>query len=179
MTNTLKSEDTVSASAETKLEWGAVTPAYEADRDRVIEALNDVLATEMVCMLRYKSHYYNAKGVRAASIADEFLEHARQEEEHADRVASRIAQIGGKPEFDPGKILQRSHIVFRPVNTLGEMVVENLKAERVAIQRYTELIRWLGNSDPTTRRMLEDILAQEEEHADDMVSLLEGQENLQ
>ena len=155
-----------------KIEEGAVTSAYQADRQRVIEVLNEVLATETVCTLRYRSHYFMAKGVHAPGIEDEFLEHAREEQEHADRVAKRITELGGTPNLDPVGLADRSHAQYGTGESLLDMVKEDLIAERIAIGTYSEIVRWLGNDDPTTRRMIEEILATEEEHADDMASLL-------
>jgi bacterioferritin len=155
-----------------KMEEGAVTASYQADRDRVVEVLNEVLATETVCTLRYKSHYFMAKGVHAPGIEDEFLEHAKEEQEHADRVAKRICELGGTPNLNPVGLAERSHAQYGGGDNLLEMVKEDLIAERIAIATYSEIIRWLGNDDPTTRRLMEDLLATEEEHADDMASLL-------
>lgn len=155
-----------------KIEEGAVTASYHADRDRVISVLNEVLATETVCALRYRNHYFVAKGVHAPGVAEEFLEHAQQEQEHADRVAKRITELGGSPDLNPVGLAERSHAQYGEGATLLEMVKEDLIAERIAIATYSEIVRWLGEDDPTTRRMMEDILAVEEEHADDMARLL-------
>jgi bacterioferritin len=155
-----------------KMDEGAVTASYRADRERVIEVLNEVLATETVCTLRYRSHYFRAKGVHAPGIEDEFLEHANQEQQHADRVAKRITELGGTPNLDPEGLATRSHAQYGEGETLTEMIREDLIAERIAIATYSEIVRWLGADDPTTRRMMEEILATEEEHADDMVKLL-------
>jgi bacterioferritin len=155
-----------------KMDEGAVTASYQADRERVIEVLNEVLATETVCTLRYKSHFFRAKGVHAPGIADEFLEHANEEQQHADRVAKRITELGGIPNLDPAGLATRSHAGYGTGETLQEMIREDLIAERIAIATYSEIVRWLGNDDPTTRRMMEDLLAVEEEHADDMANLL-------
>jgi bacterioferritin len=155
-----------------KMDQGAVTSSYGADLDRVIEVLNEVLATETVCTLRYRSHYFRAKGVHAPGIADEFLEHANEEQQHADRVAKRISELGGTPNLDPAGLATRSHAPYGSGATLNDMIKEDLIAERIAIATYSEIIRWLGNDDPTTRRMMEDLLATEEEHADDMANLL-------
>jgi bacterioferritin len=155
-----------------KIDQGAVTASYKADRERVIEVLNDVLATETVCVLRYKSHYYRAKGVHAPGVADEFLEHATEEQQHADRVAKRITELGGTPNLNPEGLSTRSHAQYGGGNTLNDMIKEDLIAERIAIATYSEIVRWLGNDDTTTRRLIEELLAKEEEHADDMANLL-------
>lgn len=159
--------------ARKNLEQGPITEAYGADRERVLDVLQSVLATEIVCVLRYKRHYYTAQGLQSAPVAAEFLEHANEEQEHADMVAERIVQIGGAPNFDPATLLQRSHSEYDASESLLDMVREDLVAERIAVQSYQEIIRWLGSDDPTTRRMLEQILAKEEEHADDLLSILE------
>jgi bacterioferritin len=155
-----------------KIDDGAVTASYRADRDRVVEVLNEVLATETVCTLRYKSHYFMAKGVHSAGVEGEFLEHATQEQEHADRVAKRIVELGGTPNLNPEGLATRSHAQYGVGDSLEDMIREDLIAERIAIATYSEIVRWLGDDDPTTRRMMEEILAVEEEHAEDMVSLL-------
>ncbi|MBA3394285.1 MAG: bacterioferritin [Deltaproteobacteria bacterium] len=155
-----------------KIEDGAVTASYTADRERVCAVLNEVLATETVCVLRYKHHYFMAKGVHAPGVEEEFLEHANEEQAHADMVAKRICELGGTPNLDPEGLATRSHAQYGTGGTLQEMIKEDLIAERIAIGTYSEIIRWLGNDDPTTRRMIEEILATEEEHADDMASLL-------
>lgn len=154
------------------LEDGAVTTGYKADREVVLRVLNEALATEIVCMLRYKRHYHMASGLNSENAAAEFLEHATQEQQHADQIAARITQLGGAPNFSPDGLLSRSHAEYVECDSLVEMIQENLVAERIAIDTYRELIAWLGNDDPTTRRMLEEILAVEEEHADDLVSLV-------
>lgn len=151
---------------------GAVTGAYTADRAKVIDVLNEVLATEIVCVLRYKNHYFMAKGIHAKPVADEFLEHANEEQGHADQVARRIAELGGNPNMDPAGLATRSHAEYREVTKLEDMIQEDLIAERVAIETYAEIVRWLGDDDPTTRRMMEGLLAVEEEHADDLANLL-------
>ncbi len=159
--------------AREKMDQGAVTSAYLADVDQVVAVLNEVLATEIVCTLRYKNHYFMARGVHGDSVAEEFLEHAREEEQHADQVAKRITQLGGVPNLNPEGLATRSHAEYRETTDLDEMIREDLAAERVAIATYSEIIRWLGDDDPTTRRMMEEILAKEEEHADDLSNLLE------
>jgi bacterioferritin len=158
--------------ARQKLEDGAVTPGYGADRSAVLRLLNAALATELVCVLRYRRHYHVAAGFRGATAAEEFLEHAVEEQQHADRIAQRIVQLGGKPDFDPEGLQNRSHSEYKACDQLDEMVRENLVNERIAIESYTEMIRFIGDGDPTTRRLLEEILAKEEEHADDMADLL-------
>lgn len=161
------------------MEEGAVTSAYTADRDTVIRILNEVLATEIVCVLRYKRHYYMATGIHAQAVAEEFLEHAKEEQGHADLAAERITQLGGEPNFNPEGMTGRSHSEYAEGKTLLDMVREDLVAERIAVESYSEIIRYLGNDDPTTRRMLETIMAKEEEHADDMKKILENlSENL-
>lgn len=151
---------------------GAVTGAYLADRGQVIGVLNEVLATEIVCTLRYKNHYFMATGIHAGPVADEFLEHANQEQAHADTVAKRITELGGNPDMDPARLGVRSHAEYKTGETLEAMITEDLIAERVAIETYAEIVRWLGDDDPTTRRMMEALLAVEEEHADDLAKLL-------
>jgi bacterioferritin len=159
--------------ARAKMMDGSVTGAYLADKDQVIEVLNEVLATEIVCVLRYKNHYYMASGINSQAAAAEFLEHATQEQEHVDQVAERITQLGGNPNFNPDGLGQRAHAEYKDVDTLDMMIKEDLVAERIAIETYSEIIRWLGNDDPTTRSMIEGILKVEEEHADDLVNLLQ------
>jgi len=136
--------------------------------------LNEALATEIVCMLRYKRHYFMARGVHAETVAAEFLQHAQQELEHADQIAARIVQLGGEPDFSPDTLTRRSHAEYVPGNTLVDMIKEDLVAERIAIDSYKEMIGVIGDDDPTTRRMLESILAVEEEHADDLAGLLDA-----
>ena len=154
------------------IENGAVTEGYTADRDTVIKLLNEALATELVCVLRYKRHYFMANGIHADSVAAEFLEHANDEQGHADQIAARIVQLGGAPNFNPEGLLTRSHAEYVEGDTLTEMIKEDLVAERIAIDSYREMVRYFGADDPTSRRMIEGILAVEEEHADDLVSLL-------
>ncbi|MEQ7920595.1 ferritin-like domain-containing protein [Xanthomonas sp. WHRI 1810A] len=160
--------------ARRNVEDGAVTESYSADIDTVIRLLNESLATELVCVLRYKRHYFMAKGVKAHVAAEEFLEHATQEAQHADKLAERIVQLGGAPEFNPDLLSKNSHAQYVAGNTLKEMVTEDLVAERIAIDSYREIIQYIGDKDPTTRRIFEEILEQEEEHADDMADLLDG-----
>jgi bacterioferritin len=155
------------------IENGAVTPGYKADRETVIRLLNEALATEIVCVLRYKRHYFMASGINAQSVAQEFLQHANEEQGHADQIAQRIVQLGGAPNLSPEGMLTRSHAEYVEGDSLIGMIKEDLVAERIAIDSYREMITYLGADDPTTRRMMEDILAMEEEHAEDLVSLLE------
>ena len=155
------------------LENGAVTEGYTADRETVVKLLNEALATEIVCVLRYKRHYFMASGIHAEGVAAEFLEHANDEQGHADQIAQRIVQLNGEPNFNPEGLLMRSHAEYVEGATLTDMIQEDLVAERIAIDSYREMISYFGNDDPTSRRMLEGILAVEEEHADDLVSLLE------
>ena len=154
------------------IEDGAVTDGYRGNRETVIKLLNEALATEIVCVLRYKRHYFMAQGIHADPIANEFLQHANEEQGHADELAGRIVQLGGSPNFSPEGILSRSHSEYVEGTTLIEMIREDLVAERVAIDSYTEMIRYVGDDDITTRRILEGILAVEEEHADDLASFL-------
>lgn len=159
--------------ARSQMENGAVTEGYGANREKVIEILNEALATEIVCYLRYSYHHYKASGIHAKSVAAEFLEHAQQEQGHASRIAERITQLNGNPNFSPVGLQDRSHAEYVEGKDLVEMIEEDLVAERIAIDTYREIIQYLGNDDPTTRRMLEEILANEEEHAEDMHTLLE------
>jgi bacterioferritin len=159
--------------ARANVEQGAVTETYRADREAVLKLLNESLATEIVCVLRYKRHYFMASGIHAQTAAAEFLEHATTEQAHADRIAERIIQLGGSPDLNPDTLTSRSHAEYVEGSTLTDMLRENLVAERIAIQSYTEFIRYLGDGDPTTRRMIEEILANEEEHADDLKTLME------
>jgi bacterioferritin len=166
--------ETIRRRARQDIEAGAVTPSYSADREEIIGLLNDALATELVCYLRYKRHYFMADGIHADAVSAEFLEHATQEQEHADQIAQRIVQLGGAPDFSPDKLTSRSHAQYVEGNSLGEMIRENLVAERIAIESYREIAQYIGDKDPTTRRLMEEILATEEEHADDLVSLMHG-----
>jgi bacterioferritin len=164
---------TLRARAREHIEKGPITDAYGADIDRVISVLNEALATEIVCTLRYRRHYYTATGIDAGPVAAEFLQHANEEQQHADRIAARIAQLNGEPDFNPDTLTARSHAEYDASSGLLEMVKEDLVAERIAIASYSEIITWLGDSDPTTRRMFEDILGVEEEHATDLLEFLE------
>lgn len=154
------------------LEQGPVTAGYKADRQQVIAVLNVALATEIVCVLRYKRHYYMASGINAEPVAKEFLQHAKEEQIHADRIAQRIVQLQGEPDFNPEGLALRSHSEYVAGTSLVEMIREDLIAERIAVESYSEIIQWLGNDDPTTRNLIEDILKKEEEHADDLSNML-------
>jgi bacterioferritin len=154
------------------VERGAVTDTYGLDVETSVKVLNEALATEVVCTLRYMRHYYMAQGIHSVSVADEFREHAREEQDHADRLAQRIVQLGGEPDLSPEGLATRSHAEYVEGDTLIEMIREDLIAERVAIESYTEMVRYFGDRDPTSRRLLEEILAKEEEHAEDLNSLL-------
>jgi len=155
------------------IENGAVTSGYSADRETVIKLLNEALATEIVCVLRYRRHYFMASGINAESVAAEFLQHANEEQGHADQIAQRIVQLQGEPDFNPDGLLTRSHAEYVEGTTLIDMIKEDLVAERIAIDSYREMITYFGNQDPTSRRMMEEILAVEEEHADDLVNMLQ------
>ena len=155
------------------MEDGAVTAGYSADRETVVKLLNEALATEIVCVLRYRRHYFMASGIHAESIAAEFLQHSNDEQGHADQIAHRIVQLKGEPDLNPQGLLTKSHAEYVEGNTLTEMIQEDLVAERIAIDSYREMITYFGNDDPTSRRMMEEILAVEEEHADDLVNLLD------
>ena len=156
------------------IEQGPITTAYGADRERVIAVLNEALATEIVCWLRYQRHYHTATGIHAAAAAAEFLQHSADELGHADRLAMRIVQLQGSPNYDPAGLTERSHAQYDASPDILSMLREDLVAERVAIASYSEIVRWLGDADPTTRRLFEDLLAVEEEHADDLLNLMAG-----
>jgi bacterioferritin len=173
MADFLTDVKTLRKQARTQIKKGPVTAAYGADVDRVLEVLNTALATELVCVLRYRQHHFAAKGLDAEPIAAEFMVHAGEEQGHADQIAERISQLGGTPDLNPDTLTGRAHSEYTTAASLVEMIKENLVAERIAIASYTEMIKWLGQGDPTTRRMLEEILAVEEEHADDMVNFLD------
>lgn len=173
MADFLTDVQTLRANARARMDLGPITEAYGADRMRVIDVLNEVLATELVCVLRYKRHYYMAQGINSGPVAQEFLQHANEEQGHADLVAARIVQLQGEPDFNPATLVARSHAEYAPGTDLVDMIREDLVAERVAIASYQEIVRWLGDKDTTTRRMIEDILAMEEEHADDLLNLLQ------
>jgi bacterioferritin len=164
---------TIRARARAEIDKGPITDAYGADLERVIQVCNEALATELVCVLRYKRHYYTASGIQSESVAAEFREHIDEEQEHADKLAARIVQLGGEPDFNPDTLTSRSHSQYDDSRGLIDMIKEDLVAERIAVAAYTEIIQWLGDKDITTRRVFEELLAKEEEHADDMQSLLE------
>jgi bacterioferritin len=164
---------TLRARARKHIEDGAVTAGYQADRETVIKLLNEALATELICILRYKRHYFMASGINADTVAQEFLQHANEEQQHADQIAGRVVQLKGEPDFNPEGLTTRSHAEYVEGKNLVDMIKEDLVAERIAIDSYGEMIRYIGDKDVTTRRMLEDILAMEEEHADDLASMLE------
>ncbi len=155
------------------IEDGAVTDGYKGDRKVVLRVLNEALATEIVCVLRYKRHHYMAKGIHSQAVAEEFLEHAAEEQEHADLIAERITQLDGEPNFNPDGLLTRSHSEYVEGESLIDMIREDLIAERIAVESYSEIIRYLADNDPTSRRLMESILAKEEEHAEEMKTLLE------
>ncbi len=156
------------------LDDGAVTPSYGPWRDEIVRLLNDALATELVCVLRYKRHHFTARGLAAPAVAAEFMVHANAEAGHADRIAERIVQLGGEPDFSPATLLERSHADYDQSRELKAMIRANLVAERVAVETYRQMIQLIGDKDPTTRRLLEEVLNDEEEHADEMADLLEG-----
>ena len=160
--------------ARAHMEHGAVTEGYRADVETVLRILNEALATEIVCVLRYKRHYYMAAGIHASAVADEFLEHATAEQRHVDQIAERITQLGGGPDLNPANLAGRSHSEYVEGKGLIEMIREDLVAERIVIESYSEMVRFLGNDDPSTRRLLEEILAEEEDHANDLRTLLES-----
>ncbi|HUP57108.1 MAG TPA: ferritin-like domain-containing protein [Bdellovibrionota bacterium] len=151
---------------------GAVTPSYVGDVNLAVRVLNEALATEIVCTLRYRSHYFMADGLESESVKQEFLEHAQEEEAHASQISERIRQLGGVPDWNPANLVSRSHAEFEQGETLLDMIEEDLIAERIAIESYREMIRFFGQNDPTSRRLMEEILAKEEEHAEDLASLL-------
>ena len=177
--NQLTDVKTLREQARRHIEEGAVTENYAANREKVLQLLNEALATEMICVLRYRHNYYMAKGPESKAAADEFLEHANEELQHADQIAERIVQLGGEPDFDPNTLTARSHAEYRLGKNVQEAIKENLVAERIAIDSYREMIQYIGDSDPTTRRMLEEILATEEEHADDLADLLNAGQSKQ
>lgn len=164
--------ETIRRRARQQIEDGAVTQGYEGDSQAVVKLLNDALATEIVCVLRYRRHYFMAQGMSSESVKNEFLQHANEEQGHADQLAERIVQLGGEPNLSPDGMLSRSHSEYIEGETLEEMIKEDLIAERIAIDSYRDMIEYLKDFDPTTRRLLEEILAKEEEHAEDLVSLL-------
>ena len=159
--------------ARQSIKEGAVTGGYKADPEAVVKILNQALATEIVCVLRYRNHHYMASGIHSQAVAQEFLEHASEEQQHADMIAERIIQLNGKPNFNPEGMLTRAHSEYVEAANLLDMIKEDLVAERVAVESYSEIIRYLGDNDPTSRRLMEEILAKEEEHAEDMKTLIE------
>jgi bacterioferritin len=167
---------TLRARARQHIQEGAVTPGYKADRKTVVKLLNEALATEIICVLRYRRHHFMAAGMNAEPVAQEFLVHANEEQQHADQIAGRIVQLNGEPNFSPEGLASRSHAEYVEGEDLVDMIKEDLVAERIAIDSYREMIDYIGNKDTTTTRMLEGILAMEEEHADDLVGLLEDLE---
>jgi bacterioferritin len=171
----LSDVQTLRQQAREHIELGPITSAYGADRERVVSVLNEALATELVCVLRYKRHYYMASGLSSSGAAAEFMQHATEEMGHADQIAARIVQLRGEPDFNPDILTKRSHAEYVEGKDLTDMLREDLVAERVAIASYEEMVRWLGDKDPSTRRMIEGILEVEEQHADDLLNLLEDQ----
>ena len=171
--NELKLDENALKAVKTSLDEGAITPAYGPHRDAIVKLLNDSLATELVCVLRYKRHHFTATGVSSPSIAEEFLVHANEESAHADKIARRIVQLGGEPDFSPSTLLQRSHADYDESTDLQAMIRANLTAERIAIEAYRQMIALIGLKDPTTRRLLEHILAEEEKHADELKDWLQ------
>lgn len=165
---------TLRSQARKHIEHGAVTAGYNADRPKVLKMLNEALATEIVCVLRYRRHHFMARGIHGQSVGAEFLVHSNEEQGHADLLAARIVQLGGEPDFSPDSLSERSHAEYLPGKTLSDMIRENLVAERIAIDSYRDMVRFLGDQDPTTSDLLKQILAVEEEHADELADLLEG-----
>jgi bacterioferritin len=170
--NHIKQIQEIRDRARKQITEGAVTDDYQLDRKQVISILNEALATEIVCVLRYKFHYFMASGIHSQSVKAEFLEHAGEEQQHADQLAERIKQLGGKPEMNPSILTNRSHSEYKEGNSLADMIREDLIAERIAIESYRDIIQFLGDKDTTSKRLMESILAKEEEHADDMADLL-------
>ena len=165
---------TIRARARKHIEDGAITSSYAADREAVVRLLNEALATEIVCVLRYKRHYFMASGLMADAVKSEFLEHANEEQAHADRIAERIVQLGGEPDLNPDVLSKRAHAEYVEGSDLRDMVKEDLVAERIAIDSYRQIIDYIGDRDTTTKRLMESILAQEEEHADELADMLDG-----
>ena len=170
--SSLRLDEAAIHAAARQIDEGAVTPSYGPWRDDIVQLLNGALATELVCVLRYKRHYFTAQGLSSGPVAAEFLEHANAEAGHADKIAERIVQLGGEPDFDPDTLRGRSHADYDTSADLKDMVRANLVAERIAVETYRQMIQLIGDKDPTTRRLLEDVLRDEEEHADDMLDLL-------
>ena len=170
----LTSVKTLRKQARQHTDHGAVTAGYSADRPRVLQLLNEALATEIVCVLRYRRHHFMARGIHGQTVGAEFLAHSNEEQGHADQLAARIVQLGGEPDFSPDSLSERSHAEYVPAKTLPDMIRENLVAERIAIDSYRDMVRYLGDQDPTTSDLLKQILAVEEQHADELADLLEG-----
>jgi bacterioferritin len=168
----------IRARARRHIDEGAVTPSYNADKEMVIKLLNEALATEIVCVLRYRRHYFMAQGLLSEAIKKEFLAHSQEEQAHADTIAERIVQLNGEPDFDPKTLTARSHAEYAAGANLEDMLKEDLIAERIAIESYREMVGYMGTRDPSTRRMLEGILAVEEEHAEELQSMLGGIQSL-
>jgi len=173
-TRKLTSVKTLRSQARKHIERGAVTAGYNADRPQVLQLLNEALATELVCVLRYRRHHFMARGIHGKAVAAEFLMHSNEEQGHADQLAARIVQLGGEPDFSPDRLSQRSHAQYVPGESLADMIRENLVAERIAIDSYRDMVRYLGEQDPTTSDLLKQILAVEEQHADELADLLKG-----
>ncbi|MFZ2990188.1 ferritin-like domain-containing protein [Ideonella sp.] len=165
---------TLRSQARQHVEQGAVTAGYSADREQVLKLLNEALATELVCVLRYRRHHFMARGIHGQSVGAEFMVHSNEEQGHADQLAARIVHLGGEPDFSPDHLSARSHAEYVAGDTLAQMIRENLVAERIAIDSYRDMVRYLGDSDPTTSTLLKQILSVEEEHADELADLLEG-----
>ncbi len=168
----VKDIEEIRARARKKIEAGAVTENYKLNRDRSIGILNEALATEIVCVLRYRFHSFMASGIHSGPVAEEFRQHAEEEQDHANRIAERIKQLGGKPEMNPSVIAQTSHTEYKEGSSLADMIQEDLVAERIAIETYREIIKYFDEHDPTSRTLMEDILSKEEEHADELADLL-------
>jgi len=171
-TSSLTDIQTLRKRARQRIDEGSVTSGYSADREIVLKLLNESLATELVCVLRYRRHHFMARGIHSQSVAQEFLDHSNEEQGHADEIAARIVQLGGEPDFAPDGLTGRSHAEYVAGTSLASMIREDLVAERIAIDSYRDIIQYLGDQDPTTRRMMEGILAVEEEHADELADLL-------
>lgn len=172
-TSPASSVDTLRQNARQHINDGAVTAGYSADREAVLQRLNEALATELICVLRYRRHHFMAKGIHSKSVAEEFLVHSTEEQGHADQIAERIVQLGGAPEFCPDRLSALSHAEYVECTSLPEMIKENLVAERIAIDSYRDLVQFLGANDPTSRRLIESILAVEEKHAEELADLLQ------
>lgn len=170
--NFISDVEAIRKRARQHIEEGAVTEGYKGDRGTVIKLLNDALATEIICVLRYRRHWLMAKGINSEPVAAEFLEHANEEQAHADKIGVRITQLGGEPDLNPANLSSRAHSQYIEGTSLSDMIKEDLVAERIAIDTYAEMIRYIGDNDPTTRRMLEEILEKEEEHANELSDLM-------